>query len=68
MTMYYLDLLLHITPEDRPENLPLTRLQTVRDTGNGTNVIGHREENQLLVDEVVVRDLLQTMIQESSRL
>jgi hypothetical protein len=64
----YFDFLLHVALEATPHNFPLTRLESIGNGRNGTNVVGHREQNQLLVDELRVGNLFQPMVQVSSRL
>ena len=48
----YLDLLLQFALEARPDNFPLTGLEAVSNGRDRTNVVGHGEKNELLVDEI----------------
>ena len=50
----YLDFFFQLPFEARPYNLSLAGLETIRDTGNGADVVGHRKEDQFLVDKVGV--------------
>jgi prephenate dehydrogenase len=52
----HLDLSLVIPLEASEHDLPLAWLQSVHHAGDRTLVVHVREENQLLVDEVRVRD------------
>ena len=66
--MTYLNLLLQLALEATPDDLALTGLQSVRDRRNGTDVIRHREQDELLVDEVRDRDLVDIVVQEGAGL
>jgi hypothetical protein len=48
----YLDFLMRLLLEATPNDLSLAGLETVRDARNGTDVVRHREEDELLVDEI----------------
>jgi hypothetical protein len=54
----YFDFLLHVAFEAAPHDLPLPRLESIGHGGYGTNVVGHREQDQLLVYELGVWNLL----------
>ncbi len=43
-------------------DLSLTRLETIDDGRNGTNVVGHREEDELFVDEVGIGNLVDVVV------
>src|SRR5699024_4429321 len=62
----YLHVLLQIAAETGVQNLPLAWLQSVDDRWNGTDVIGHTEKDELLVDKVRVGDLFHRVVQEGS--
>ena len=59
----YLDFFLQFSFEAAPDNLSLTGLETVRSGRDGTNVIGHGEEDQLLVDEIRVGNLVRIVVE-----
>lgn len=64
----YFDFLLEFPFEATPDNLPLTGLETVTYGRDGTNVVRDREKDELLVDEVGVRDLIRVVVEIGSRL
>lgn len=64
----YLDFGPHLTPETTPDDLPLTRLQPIRDRRNRPHIIRIREQDELFVDKVVDRDLVRIVVQEGSGL
>lgn len=64
----YLDLFLELALETSPDDLSLTWLEAISDRRDGTDVIGHGEEDEFLVDEFGIRNFFQTMVQEGSRL
>ena len=66
--MTYLNLLLQLALEATPDDLALTGLQPVRDGRNRTDVIRHREQDELLVDEVGDGDLVDIVVQEGAGL
>ena len=66
--MTYLNLLLQLALEATPDDLALTGLQPVRDGRNRTDVIRHREQDELLVDEVGDGDLVHIVVQEGAGL
>lgn len=63
-----LDLSLQLLEVATVDDFPLTRLETIDNGRDGSNVVGHGEEDELLVDEVRVRDDLDGLIEERSRL
>jgi hypothetical protein len=64
----YLDFLLEFPLETTPDDLPLTGLETVTYGRDGTNIVRNREKDELLVDEIGVRDLIRIVIEIGSRL
>lgn len=64
----YLDFSLELALEARPNDLALTRLETVDNRGDGADVVSLREENELLVDEVGDRNLALRVVEECIRL
>jgi hypothetical protein len=50
----YLDFFFQLSFEARPYNFSLAGLETIRDTGDGADVVSHGKENQFLVDEIGV--------------
>lgn len=64
----YLDFGPHLTPETTPNNLPLTRLQPIRNRRYRPDVIRIREQDELLVDKIIDRDLVRVVVQEGSGL
>ena len=64
----YLDLALEFTFEATPNNLPLTRLQTIGNSRNRTDVISLREENKFMVDEVRDCNLSRIVVEVGTRL
>jgi hypothetical protein len=64
----HLDLSLELPLEAREEDLALTRLEAVNNGRNRTNVIRHREEDELLVDEVAYGNLADVVIHEGTGL
>ena len=63
-----LDFLLEVTLETGPNDLALTRLQPIHNRRNGTNVVGHGEQDKLTVDEVGQRDFPLGMVKVCTRL
>ena len=63
-----LDLLLQVPLKTTPNNLPLARLKPIHHTRYRPYIIRHREQNQLLIDKVVVRDLVRVVVEERARL
>jgi len=63
-----LDLSLQLLEVATVDDLSLTRLEPIDDGRDGSNVVGHREEDELLVDEIGVRDDLDGLVEERSRL
>jgi hypothetical protein len=57
----YLDFFSQISFEARPDDFPLTGLETVRDGRDGADVVGHGEEDQFLVDEIGIRNHISSM-------
>lgn len=53
-----LDLALVVPFEAREHHLPLSWLQPVDERWNGSLVVGIREQDQLFIDKLVVRDHL----------
>lgn len=64
----YLDLFFQLTFEARPDNFSLAWLEAICNGRDGAYVISHREEDQLLVDEIRIRDLVRVVIEISARL
>lgn len=64
----YLDFLLEFPLEAAPDDFPLTRLQTITHGRDGTNIVRHREKDELLVDKIRVRDLIRIVVEVGSRL
>mmetsp|Transcript_19270 Transcript_19270/g.48231 ORF Transcript_19270/g.48231 Transcript_19270/m.48231 type:complete len:400 (-) Transcript_19270:1310-2509(-) len=58
---------LELPLEAAEEHLPLTGLEAVHDAGNGALVVGHGEENELLVDEVGIRQLVAHVVEVRAR-
>ena len=54
--------------EARPYDLPLTRLQTIRDRWDRPNIISHGKENEFLVDKIGDRDFICIVVEEGARL
>ena len=63
-SLVQINLLLQLALEATPDDLALTGLQPVRDGRNRTDVIRHREQDELLVDEVRVADLVRVVVEE----
>jgi hypothetical protein len=61
-----LDLLLQLALEAAKEDFALTRLEAVDNRGNRASAIGQREEDQLVVNEVGHRDLLDAVVEEGA--
>lgn len=61
--MTHLDLLDEVLLERGKDDLSLTGLETICHGGNGTDVVGHREQDQFLVDKVLDRDLVDVVVQ-----
>ena len=53
-TSVYLDFVFQLSFEARPYNFSLAGLETIRDTGDGADVVSHGKEDQFLVDEIGV--------------
>ena len=64
----YLDFALELTFETTPNDLPLTRLQTIRNSRNRTDVVRLREENKFMVDEVRDCNLSCVVVEVCTRL
>lgn len=64
----HLDLLDQILLESRKDNLSLTGFKTVRHGRDGSDIIGHGEQNQLLVDEVLDGYPVDVVVQIGARL
>lgn len=64
----HLDLGFELLQVATVDNLSLTRLETINDRRNRSHVIGHREEDELLVDKVGVWDEIDGLIEECSGL
>jgi hypothetical protein len=54
--------------EASKEDLPLAGLEAVDGGGDGARQVGHAEEDELLVHEVVVVDHVHALVQERARL
>lgn len=63
-----LDLSLELLEVATIDDLPLSGLEAVDDRGDRSDVVGHREEDELLVDKVRVRDHLDRLVKERSGL
>lgn len=64
----HLDLLLQLALEAAEQDLALTGLEAVDDRRNGADVVGHREEDELLVDKVGDGDLRDVVVEEGAAL
>lgn len=64
----YLDFLLQFTLEATPDDFTLARLEAIRYRRYRTNVICHREQDQLSVDEIRVGNLVHIVVEVCSRL
>lgn len=64
----HLDLLDQILLESRKDNLSLTGFKTVRHGRDGSDVIGHGKQNQLLVDKVLDGYPVDVVVQIGARL
>jgi hypothetical protein len=64
----HLDLGLDLLEVATEDDLPLTRLETINDGRNRSDVVSHREEDEFLVDEVGVGDQVDRLVKECSRL
>ena len=64
----YLDFALQLALEATPDHFTLTRLEAVGNRRNRSHVIGVREQNQLLVNELGDADLSRIVVQVRSRL
>ena len=62
------DLLFQLAFETSPYDLALTRFKPVRYRWNGPNIVGHREEDEFLINEVGVRYFIGVMIKKCSGL
>lgn len=63
-----LDLRLELALEAREEHLALSGLEAIDDRGNGSDVVRHREEDELLVDEVCEGHLRHVVVHERAGL
>jgi hypothetical protein len=59
----HLDFFLQFSFKAPPDDLSLTGLETIRNGRDGTDVVGHGEEDQLLIDEIRVRNLVRIVIE-----
>jgi hypothetical protein len=64
----HLDFLYQIPLESGKDDLSLTRFETVRHRRDRSDVIGHGEKDQFLVDEVLDGNSVDVVIKVSSRL
>lgn len=64
----HLDLVLELALEATKEDLALAGLEAVDDRRDRTDIVGHREEDQLLVDKVADRDLVDVVVHVRPRL
>ena len=62
------NLLFQLAFKTGPYDLALTRFKPVRYRWNGPNVVGHREEDEFLIDEVRVRYFIGVVVKECSGL
>ena len=63
-----LDLSLQFALEATPDDFSLTRFQSIHHRRYWTDVVSHREQDQLLVNKLRIRNFFQTMIQVCSML
>lgn len=56
------DLFLELAFEATPDNLSLTWFETIRYRWYRSDVVGHREQDELFVDEIRERDLVNVVI------
>lgn len=64
----YLNLLLELLLEATPNDLPLAGFKAVANGRDGANIVRHREKNELLVDEIGVRNLVRIVVKIGSGL
>ena len=64
----HLDVWLEIALEAAEDDLPLSWLEAIENVRNASLQVGPAEEDELLVDEVAVRNLLTVVVQEGSGL
>jgi hypothetical protein len=64
----HLDFFLQFTFKAPPDNLSLTGLETIRNGRDRTDVVGHGEEYQFLIDEIRVRNLVRIVVEIRARL
>ena len=63
-----LDFLLEFPLEATPDDLPLTGFETVTYGWDGSNIVRDREKDELLVDEIGVRNLVRIVVEIGSGL
>ena len=63
-----LDFLYKISLESGKDNLSLTRFETVRHRRDRSDIVGHGEKNQFLVDKVLYGNSVDIVIKVGSRL
>jgi len=59
----HLDFFLQLSFKAPPDNLSLTGLETIRNGRDGTDVVGHGEEDQFPIDEIRVRNLVRIVVE-----
>jgi hypothetical protein len=63
-----LDLSFQIALETPEQNLALRRLQAIHRGRNGPDVVGHREQDEFTINEVIIGDFINAMVDVRARL